>query len=154
MFGFSLDSCDILSNFVSIVPPVSAYRPCFLFDITLHSRPARTGLSRLPQISVYYSAIRLLLVFCSSPFNGCSTYQICAKYPEPDRPPQLTCNPSMHDQPQNSGEAVMFSPLTTITMLLSVYRSTSAFPIPFLYRSYIRFCPAWSLSTLSSQHLY
>ena len=47
--GFSLDSCDILANFVSIVSPASAYRLCFLFDMTLHGRPARTGLSRLPQ---------------------------------------------------------------------------------------------------------
>lgn len=54
MSGFSLDSCDILANFVSIVPPVSVYRLCFLFGMTLHDRPARTGArtgsSRLPQL--------------------------------------------------------------------------------------------------------
>ena len=38
MSGFSLDNCDILSNFVPIAYSTSVYGQCFLFDIALHSR--------------------------------------------------------------------------------------------------------------------
>lgn len=40
MSGFSRDSWDILSNFVSIDFPTPVYGQCFLFDIALHGRTA------------------------------------------------------------------------------------------------------------------
>ena len=76
MSGFSLDNCDILSNFIPIAYTTSVYDQCFLFDIALHSR----DLWNCPPLgfplvafTAFSGTIRLSFAFL--PLFGCMAYR-------------------------------------------------------------------------------